>query len=180
MDPTSCRRLERELGVASVESDDPARALRQLAPSDAIVMWHAIEHLTSPWDVLAACAENLRPGGVLAVSTPNPQALQYRLLKGRWAHVDAPRHLQLIPEPALRARANAFGLWHVRTVTTDPVGLECNRLGWEMALRRHPARDPGSLAIARASFLMTRLTAPLERHGLWGSTYTSVFTARRF
>ena len=60
-------------------------------------MFQIIEHLIDPWDTLQAAAESLLPGGVLVVATPNPGAFQFRFLRGRWTHVDAPRHTALIP-----------------------------------------------------------------------------------
>ena len=140
MDPGYCRYLADELGVQAINSAAPADALATLAPSRAIVMWHAIEHLPHPADVLLAASENLQEGGVLAISTPNPDSLQFRLLGRYWAHLDAPRHLQLIPHSALQSSLARLGMRHALTTTTDPVGLECNRLGWEYAIRRHPAR----------------------------------------
>jgi 2-polyprenyl-3-methyl-5-hydroxy-6-metoxy-1,4-benzoquinol methylase len=176
MDPEYARRLREDLAVEAICSDDPAEVLASLQPSSVVVMWHVIEHLPDPWRVLAACARNLRPGGVLAISTPNPQSLQFRLLGRYWAHLDAPRHLQLLPAATLQARAEALGMRRVLSTTTDVVGLECNRLGWEYALRAHPARRPTTAASMRGSFLLTRALSGVERRGLAGTTYTSLFT----
>src|SRR5271165_6512431 len=158
-----CGQIHQLLGVRAVQSEDPAEVLPGLPPSAAVAMWHAIEHLADPWGVLGACARNLQPGGVLAISTPNPDSLQFRLLGRYWMHLDAPRHLQLIPAETLRGRAAQLGLRHVLTVTTDPVGLECNRLGWEYALRLHPAIHPTTTATQRGSFLMVRALGGAER-----------------
>ena len=76
-------------------------------------MWHVIEHLRRPWEVIERAAANLQDGGVLAIATPNPRALQFKLLRRRWAHLDAPRHLFLIPSRRARAslrRARAESL----------------------------------------------------------------------
>jgi hypothetical protein len=175
MDPGYCRYLADELGVQALNSAAPADALATLAPSRVIVMWHAIEHLPRPADVLLAASENLEEGGVLAISTPNPDSLQFQLLGRYWAHLDAPRHLQLIPHSALQRNLAGLGLRHVLTTTTDPVGLECNRLGWEYALRRHPARRPSSATSMRLAKLLTAGLGPLERRRLWGTAYTSLF-----
>jgi Methyltransferase domain len=175
MDSGYCRRLAEDLGVQAINSDAPADALSTLEPSRAIVMWHAIEHLPRPVDVLAAASENLEDGGVLAISTPNPDSLQFRLLGRYWAHLDAPRHLHLIPHAALVDSLAALGMRHAHTTTTDPVGLECNRLGWEYAIRRLPARRPSSATSMRSAKLLAVGLGPLERHGLLGAAYTSLF-----
>jgi 2-polyprenyl-3-methyl-5-hydroxy-6-metoxy-1,4-benzoquinol methylase len=175
MDERYCRELSETLGIRAINSDEPASALATLEPQGAIVMWHAIEHLPQPWRVLEACRAALRPGGVLAISTPNPDSLQFRLLGRYWGHLDAPRHLQLLPAATLRAKAEGLGLRHALTTTTDQVGLDCNRLGWELAVRRHPARHRSSVLTMSVSGTVTRALAGVEAADLRGSTYTSLF-----
>jgi SAM-dependent methyltransferase len=175
MDPRYCEMLREEVGVDVVQSADPAAALAELPAADAVVIWHAIEHLAKPCAVLERSVEVLRPGGLLAISTPNPNSLQARLLGARWAHLDAPRHLQLIPPDLLRKHLARLGASHALTTTTDPVGLECNRLGWEYAARRHPAEHPSTAVTMRIGSLLTRLLSPVERRGAAGTAYTSVF-----
>jgi 2-polyprenyl-3-methyl-5-hydroxy-6-metoxy-1,4-benzoquinol methylase len=179
MDERYCRELGERLGVRALCSAEPASALQTLAPADAIVLWHSIEHLPDLAQVLAACVGNLQPGGVLAFSTPSPDALQFRLLGSRWAHLDAPRHLQLLPAGSMRRHLEALGMEHVVTVTDDPIGIACNRLGWEYAARLHPARHRSNMATdiltGSISATMTRATRPWEGRGLAGSTYTAVF-----
>ena len=105
-------------------------------------------------------------GGVLAISTPNPDSLQFRLLRSRWVHLDAPRHLQLIPAQTLEHELVKAGMVKAVTVTNDPVGRELNRMGWEYALRRKPARDGATPIRWRASILIAGLITPIERRDL--------------
>jgi 2-polyprenyl-3-methyl-5-hydroxy-6-metoxy-1,4-benzoquinol methylase len=179
MDERYCRELGDDARIRAIHSDSPVEAMGSAEPVDAVVMWHVIEHLPDPWDVLARSVEMLNEGGVLALSTPNPDSLQFRLLGGRWAHLDAPRHLQLVPHHELVRRLESFGVEHVRTVTNDPTGLELNNLGWEYAIRRDPARRPQSFWSVWASRIMAFALAPLERNGFRGTAYTSVFVLRR-
>jgi len=175
MDAEYCRQLHELLGIRAITSDDPAEVMPTLPRADVIVMWRVIEHLADPWRVLSSCVDNLQPGGLLAISTPNPSSLQFRLLKRYWAHVDAPRHLQLIPHETLKSRLAALGMRHVLTTTTDPVGLDCNRLGWEFAVRRYPARRPSTGTTMRISGNITRAASGIEHRGIHGATYTSLF-----
>jgi len=175
MDPDYCAELRALGGVEVLESSDPAGALVGLEPAAAIVMWHVIEHLDEPWVVLRSCVAKLRPGGVLAISTPNPESLQFRLLGRYWAHVDAPRHLQLLPARTLSKGLGELGMRHVLTTTTDPVGVECNRLGWEYVLRRFPASRPAGALTLSASRLIAAASWPVERRDLQGAAYTSLF-----
>lgn len=78
------------------------------------------------------------------IAKPNPDSLQFRLLGARWAHVDAPRHLSLIPPHALRSQAQRLGLRLAHVTTSDPAGNEWNRFGWEQGLRGCPGARPQS------------------------------------
>ncbi len=178
MDADCCAYLEREVGVRAINTADPAQALAALEPSRAVVMWHVIEHLPDPWEVLRAIAANLEPGGVLALATPNPQSLQARVLGARWAHLDAPRHLSLIPLATLRAAAEELGLQLQSATTTDAVGLALNRLGWERSLLRAPAMRPDPRLASTFGRVVTAALGPLERRGLRGAAYTAVFRKR--
>lgn len=172
MDPRCCDYLRDEVGVQAIESAAPEEVLPTLPPSRAIAMWHVLEHLPYPVAVLQRAAENLEPGGVLAIAVPNPQSVQFRVLRARWAHLDAPRHLFLIPLDALLGQARACGLEPVAVVTDDPFGRHCNRFGWEYALRRRPSTGPSGPLVRRASQVMEKGLAPVERSGRNGAAYT--------
>lgn len=175
MDSRSCVYLRDVVGVEAIQSDRPHDSLRDLRPTTAITFWHVLEHLREPWETLEAAAEILEPGGILVVATPNPDALQFRLLRGRWPHIDAPRHLYLIPAPLLAEHARCIGLEPIELTTTDPGGRYWNWFGWRFFLA--PARSGRARSfVANGLAHATALTlAPIERRGLNGSTYTSVF-----
>jgi len=175
MDRRSVEYLDAVVGVHAIESSRPEGVLATLPPSRAIVLWHSIEHLPRPWDVLERAAANLEPGGILIVAAPNPQALQFRLLGARWAHVDAPRHLFLIPVGALARRSAELGLTPAFTTTADPAGRHWNRFGWEHAMRRDPGRRPSTASTRALSLLLTQALRPIETRGLSGTAYTAVF-----
>ncbi len=178
MDGRAADYLRDVVGVEAIRSDRPQEALAAMSPSRAITMWHSIEHLPDPWAVLEAAAANLQAGGVLLIATPNPQAMQFRLLRGRWAHVDAPRHLYLIPAATLERRAADCGLSQVALTTGDPAGRHWNRFGWEYALRRFPAIRPAGRLTVGTSFLLAGALRPVEATGLRGAAYTGVFVKR--
>lgn len=174
MDAECCAHLRDKLDVHAINTADPAGALAELPPSRAVVMWHLIEHVPDPAGLLTAVADNLEPGGVVAVATPNPLGLQARVLGRRWLHVDAPRHLTLIPLPALASMLERHGLQQVSATTVDPVGLDLNQLGWERSLVREPTLRRGP----RFAWTFRKLGAalgPIERRGRRGATYTAVF-----
>ncbi len=175
LDPQACEHLRETIGVRAIQSDDPAAALAGLAPARAIALWHTLEHLPDPGAVLDVATRRLEPGGVLALSTPNPESLQLRLLGPRWTHVDAPRHLALIPLASLTRRVAATGLRRVEVTTSDRTGRLCNWRGWEQGMLRRPRAGPAPKLVVGASLGMMLALRPIEETGLHGATYTAVF-----
>jgi SAM-dependent methyltransferase len=178
MDARSCEHLRTVVGVQAVRSDEPARALADLPPSQVVAMWHVLEHLHDPWGSLEAAATNLVPGGVLAVAVPNPRSFQFRLMRGRWPHVDAPRHLFLIPAGLLEERARAAGLERATLTARDRGGLYWNRFGWQHLLMRPRGSKLRTTAAVAFGVGAAALMAPIELSDLRGSTYTAVFRKR--
>ncbi|HEX4008587.1 MAG TPA: class I SAM-dependent methyltransferase [Solirubrobacteraceae bacterium] len=174
LDADCCRFIEEVVGVEAINSAEPHVALESLPAADVITLWHSIEHLADPWLTLEAATRRLRPGGALIVATPNPDGLQARLLAQRWAHVDAPRHLFLIPQPALAARGAALGLSLVAATARDIETRRCNRYGWQRAMAMLGSPDQGVLTGA----VVDRLVRPLERRDGAASAYVAVLVKR--
>ena len=172
MSEQCCRYLSEREGIRTICSDRAVEALAELPTASAVALWHVLEHLPNPAEVLAAIAGRLEPGGILAVGVPNPRSLQFRMMKGRWAHLDAPRHLSLIPAEALEAKGRELGLRVVESTTNDPEGLEFNQLGWASALRSRPSDGPTSPLVGNAALAICAALAPLERTGHRGTAST--------
>jgi len=60
---------------------------------DVITMFHVFEHLTEPQETLEIISEIINIDGTLTISFPNISSLQSKLFKGKWLHLDPPRHL---------------------------------------------------------------------------------------
>jgi 2-polyprenyl-3-methyl-5-hydroxy-6-metoxy-1,4-benzoquinol methylase len=178
MDARCCQYLREVVGVEAIHSDEPERSITEVGPADAIVLWHVLEHLEHPSDFLQRASERLKADGTIAIAVPNPQSFQFRVLGRRWPHVDAPRHLSLIPFAALRARMEELGLVVRQVTTSDVAGRYWNAFGWEYALRRHPARQASTRATRVGARMLASALAPIERHGMKGAAYTAVFVKR--
>lgn len=172
IDEACCSFIESVVKARAIHSGEPERILAEMSDLDAVTLWHSIEHLAEPWLTVRNAIEALRPGGVLIVATPNPEGFEARLLGPRWVHVDAPRHLFLIPAGALAARATAWGVEMVRWTAEDEEARRCNVLGWHHALRDLGMRGPVTPLLAHG---IERVLRPLERRAAAGSVYTSIF-----
>ncbi len=175
MDPRCCRFLRESVGVTVVESDDPVAALRDRAPYDVIALWHVIEHVPDPWDLLQAIAAKLNPGGIAVIAAPNPAALQFRVTGRRWPHVDAPRHVALIPISLLTEKAERLGLTRAWASTSDPGSRMWNVFGWEFFFGNLTTMRVPRLALRKLGRGFGRLMSWVERREGTGSAYTSVF-----
>lgn len=74
-----------------------------LGEFDVITLWHVLEHIARPADLLRQLGRHLAPGGALIVSVPNLESWQGRLFRGQWFHLDAPRHLIHFEPSTLRS-----------------------------------------------------------------------------
>jgi len=170
-DPGCCARLRAD-GVETVETEDPVTGLAELAPADAVVMLHLIEHVPDPMRLLDAAASKVKPGGMLVVSTPNPHAFSFSVCRARWTHIDAPRHLFLLPARVITDRLGRSGLGLASLTTRDPIGLLLDTLPWG-PWSHGIIRNPRAAYYLRAAIRNTALL--VERLPLRGSTYTAVY-----
>lgn len=59
----------------------------------AVTLFHVFEHLTEPKETLDSIHRILKPEGILIMSFPNIGSWQSRMFKGKWLHLDPPRHI---------------------------------------------------------------------------------------
>jgi SAM-dependent methyltransferase len=130
IDSECCRFLKDVVRVNTICSDNVCKTLADLGQYDVITLWHVIEHLAEPWKVLDALAKHLSQDGIIIISAPNPDSFQFKLFGQFWAHLDAPRHLTLIPVKWLLCFLEERGNRKVLLTTTDPDGQKINKGGW--------------------------------------------------
>jgi hypothetical protein len=175
MDARCSAFLREVIGIAVVNSNEEVVALNRLEPADVIALWHVVEHLRDPWTMVDAIAAKLRPGGIAVIATPNTHAMQFKVWKARWTHVDAPRHVVLIPPELLVERMQANGMELVELTTADPGGIGWNWFGWvfsfanltQIARFKRPLRGVGRVVRA--------LVRPIEDREGHGAAYTAIF-----
>ncbi len=175
MDERCCNHLKQVVGVNAICSDSPHEAITSLNSHDVIALWHVIEHVPNPWALINAAAENLKPDGILVMAAPNPDAWQFHIMGKAWPHLDAPRHLYLLPTSVLTKYALTLGLECIHYSTRDSDAKSWNRFGWSRLLMN---RVHGKW-LERMAFVMGAVLsifmAPFESRDPRGSAYTLIF-----
>jgi 2-polyprenyl-3-methyl-5-hydroxy-6-metoxy-1,4-benzoquinol methylase len=60
---------------------------------DIVTLFHVMEHVTNPREVLKEVARILRPGGSVVLQVPNIDSWQFRIFGSKWYGLDIPRHV---------------------------------------------------------------------------------------
>lgn len=184
MDSNCCKFLTETKKIRNViNSDDIARALNMGGERyDVIVLWHVLEHLNDSRNVLMALSNALEPDGVVIIATPNPNALQFKLFKKYWRHVDAPRHVVFFPMQLLIKEMTGIGLEKVLVTTNDKVSSIFNVAGWWLnSLNNYIAGNSHSYVsrILRrrsvALMVYNHLVDRLEKREGCGNAYLAIF-----
>lgn len=95
-------------------------------PFDAVTMWHTLEHFTDPKATLEKVRSAIAPNGTLVVAVPDAAGLQASLFRGRWFHLDVPRHLYHFDRSALASLLGRVGFvperWQHQEIENDVFG----------------------------------------------------------
>lgn len=174
MSERCCKYLKEVVGVRAINSSKPVEILKTTGPKDVIALWHVIEHLPDPLECLESAAHTLAPGGILLVAAPNPGAAQFKMMGAAWPHVDAPRHLYLIPANLLIQRLRPLGLEPVLLTTNDKGGQGWNRFGWQRYLMNRFSSKLAQMTAFVLGYLISVPMALWDRRELKGSAYTLI------
>lgn len=175
MDARCSKFLNQVAGIPTINSSDTCGAIKTLKPFDVIAMWHVIEHLANPWEALEVICERINAEGILILAAPNPDAFQFHVLGRYWPHVDAPRHLMLIPAQLLIDKMEAIGMAVELFTTTDKGGLEWNIFGWEHFFSNLCGLPQINPILRKLGRIVARMVGTIEKKEGIGSAYTMVF-----
>lgn len=73
---------------------------------DVVTMWHSLEHIYDPQQLLKEINRILKNDGVLIVAIPNSKSIGFKVSKEFWFHLDAPRHLYHYNEATIEKLLN--------------------------------------------------------------------------
>jgi hypothetical protein len=111
------------IGVEAYLADENSIAEVTGRSSVGIIhMFHVIEHLPDPVDVLRKLREVLVEGGIVIGQTPNVASWDARLFGRYWTQWHVPRHLVLYTPETLRAHAEAAG-YEVLSIKGSPLSV---------------------------------------------------------
>jgi 2-polyprenyl-3-methyl-5-hydroxy-6-metoxy-1,4-benzoquinol methylase len=101
-----------------------------LAPFHCITLWHSLEHMRDPREVLSQSHRLLAPNGTLWIAVPNARGWQAGIFGAHWLHRDVPRHLYHFGPASLRELLKSVGFellksWHQE--------FEYDLLGWSQS-----------------------------------------------
>jgi 2-polyprenyl-3-methyl-5-hydroxy-6-metoxy-1,4-benzoquinol methylase len=166
-----CARFLSEVGqIPTIHTSDELSALDDAPDVDVIALWHVIEHLRNPFEFLKKAIQKTQKGGYLVIAAPNPESIQFAVLKKRWAHLDAPRHVSLMPIKLLKKILEINSFETSLQTTLDTGGLMWNEFGW-----KHSHTKLSASRFAKAyEVIIDKFLAPLERQLDKGSCYTLI------
>jgi len=138
---------------------------------DLILSHHVIEHVHEPLDMLREMRRTLRPGGTLAVITPNAASLLHRWFGPDWLGLEPPRHLFIFTPATLLSLARKAGFGDARVSSPVRATAIFLRASTELASGRRKSwlSDPNRVATLRLVGVhllseLIALTALVLRH----------------
>jgi SAM-dependent methyltransferase len=94
---------------------------------DVVIIWHVLEHVDNPIQIIQEAAQILQPGGMLVVAVPNFGSFQAGIFQESWFHLDLPRHrFHFTPDTLLQClNKNGFGIdrRHTFSMEQNPFGF---------------------------------------------------------
>ncbi len=135
MEGNSARRAARikeiTLKTGSLEQDDFSENF-----FDAVTLFHVFEHLSEPKETLDIIRRIVKPNGIAVFSFPNIDSFQARFFKGKWLHLDPPRHLFFFMPCDFERIMKSYGFTllkkHFSSMEQNPFGMVQSILnGWQ-------------------------------------------------
>jgi len=107
---------------------------------DAIILYHVLEHLIDPLEVLKKLKKTLKCGAVLVIGTPNSDSLEARIFGNHWVGYDLPRHLFTFSEKKLVETLKNMGFKDIVTVHEIDTNSWMLSINWRLQASSGPGK----------------------------------------
>jgi 2-polyprenyl-3-methyl-5-hydroxy-6-metoxy-1,4-benzoquinol methylase len=95
---------------------------------DVINMRHSIEHVSDPEKLLKNVYKILKPGGIVAIATPNSFGWHAKLFKELWPHWSVPYHIQFFSKKSLEIVVKKSGFTILKSKTEELTNYDIFRI----------------------------------------------------
>ena len=100
-----------EIYGVNISTDEYLSGSISGGPFDVITLFHIIEHLSQPIELLQNLIEdNLAKNGWVVIEVPRFDSLQSKIAGGRWIHLDPPFHVSHFSTKSIMKLINDVGL----------------------------------------------------------------------
>ena len=121
-------------------------------PFDIITLWHVLEHLPDPGEIIDSLGERLAHNGYLILAVPNYRSFDARHYGSFWAAYDTPRHLWHFTSDAMVALMQSKGF---QLAQKRPMWLDAFYVSWlSEKYRRNPIAPIPAFLVACCSNIM--------------------------
>jgi 2-polyprenyl-3-methyl-5-hydroxy-6-metoxy-1,4-benzoquinol methylase len=184
MSSKCCNFMTENLMVNAINTNIPEIEIKKIEKQKAFFLWHSLEHIENPRDLLDTCIEKLEPGGLIVIACPNPDSFGFKITGKNWPHLDAPRHLNLFSINTLKNYMKQKKLRDVFKTTNDLSSKYYNAFSWQLFLLNFFNKD-NTFNFKKKNTeyffwkfigkIVSFLMYPFENRKLKGSCYTIVF-----
>ncbi len=108
---------------------------------DLILMHNSLEHLRNPKEIIKNSVKKLKNKGLIIITVPSHESLQFKFGKKDWLHLDTPRHLNIF---SLKSFNNLIKETNVKIVSHKSVSLYLEFYGWFQTIINKISRDKNS------------------------------------
>lgn len=115
----ACRMAKELWGVAAICSDSLLLPFKSQT-FRLVVLYHALEHLFSPRQVLREIHRVLKEGGWVALEVPNANSLGRKVFKENWDSWELPRHLHHFSPETLAKFLEQSGFQNIKVISAKP------------------------------------------------------------
>lgn len=95
---------------------------------DVVNMRHSIEHVSDPEKLLKDVYKILKPGGIVAIATPNSFGWHAKLFKELWPHWSVPYHIQFFSKKSLEIVVKKSGFTILKSKTEELTNYDIFRI----------------------------------------------------